>query len=131
MGGLLTLPSFVKVFPQIDNTKAGTQGFSSSQLNHRATIQGISVASYNVGCFCGAVTTIWIGDILGRRKTIFLGSSIMVIGAALQCSAFTLGHFIAGRVITGKSGTKGYSPYFYSRKISRHSSPVLAITLCW
>ena len=25
----------------------------------------------------------------------------MVVGAALQCSAFTLGHFIAGRVITG------------------------------
>lgn len=62
---------------------------------------GIVVASYNLGCLSGAITTIWIGDILGRRKTIFLGSSIMIIGAALQCSAFNLGHFIAGRVITG------------------------------
>lgn len=62
---------------------------------------GISVSSYNLGCFSGAITTIWIGDILGRRKTIFLGSSIMIIGAVLQCSAFRLGHFVAGRVITG------------------------------
>lgn len=106
MGGLLTLPSFVKVFPEMDVTEAGTKGLTQSQKNHRSTIQGISVASYNVGCFCGAITTIWIGDILGRRKTIFLGSFIMVIGAALQCSAFTLGHFIAGRVITGQSGAK-------------------------
>lgn len=38
---------------------------------------------------------------LGRRKTIFLGSSIMIIGAILQCSAFSLPHFIVGRIITG------------------------------
>lgn len=62
---------------------------------------GISVSSYNLGCFSGAITTIWIGDILGRRKTIFLGTLIMIIGAVLQCSAFRLGHFVAGRVITG------------------------------
>lgn len=49
----------------------------------------------------GAVITIFIGDLLGRRKTIFFGSIIMILGAALQCSAFSLGHFIAGRVVTG------------------------------
>lgn len=103
MGALLSLPSFVKVFPEIDvraETEAA-QGLTQSQMTHRSTIQGISVASYNVGCFFGAVTTIWIGDILGRRKTIFLGSSIMVVGAALQCSSFTLGQFISGRLVTG------------------------------
>lgn len=102
MGGLLTLPSFVAVFPEIDVTAAGQQGLTQAQKNHRSTLQGVSVASYNVGCFCGAVATIWVGDVLGRRRTIFLGSSIMVVGAALQCSAFGLGHFIAGRVVTGK-----------------------------
>lgn len=58
---------------------------------------GISVASYNVGCFLGAVSCIWIGDILGRRKTIFVGSAIMVVGAILQCTAFDLSQFIVGR----------------------------------
>ncbi|KAL2441530.1 Sugar transporter STL1 [Exophiala dermatitidis] len=98
MGGLLTLPSFTSVFPEIDTTASG---LTQSQADHRSTIQGISVASYNVGCFAGAVVCIWLGDFLGRRKTIFLGSAIMVVGAALQASAFSLPHFIVGRVITG------------------------------
>ncbi|KAL2441509.1 Sugar transporter STL1 [Exophiala dermatitidis] len=98
MGGLLTLPSFTSVFPEIDTTATG---LTQSQADHRSTIQGISVASYNVGCFAGAVVCIWLGDFLGRRKTIFLGSAIMVVGAALQASAFSLPHFIVGRVITG------------------------------
>lgn len=101
MGGLLTLPAFTKVFPEIDTTAAGTAGLTASQAEHRSTIQGISVASYNVGCFCGAISCIWIGDWLGRRKTIFLGSAIMVVGAILQASAFSLPHFIVGRLITG------------------------------
>lgn len=62
---------------------------------------GITTASYNLGCFFGALFTIWIGNILGRRKTIFLGSIIMIIGATLQCTAFTLSHFIVGRIVTG------------------------------
>ncbi|KAL8798658.1 MAG: hypothetical protein Q9182_006491 [Xanthomendoza sp. 2 TL-2023] len=62
---------------------------------------GISVAAYNLGCFVGACACLKIGDILGRRKTIFLGSSIMIVGAILQCSAHSLGHFIVGRLVTG------------------------------
>ncbi|KAL1638429.1 hypothetical protein SLS56_000238 [Neofusicoccum ribis] len=97
MGGLLTLPSFLNTFPEID-VNAGT---SQGDRDHRSTIQGISVASYNVGCFCGAVATIWVGNMLGRRWTIWIGSAIMVVGAALQCSASGLAHFIVGRIITG------------------------------
>jgi MFS family permease len=101
MGGLLTLPSFTSIFPQIDTTTTALKGLSQSQQNHRSTIQGITIGSYNLGCFCGAVACIWIGDKLGRRKTIFLGSSIMVVGAILQASAFSLPHFIVGRIVTG------------------------------
>lgn len=101
MGGLLTLPAFVSVFPSICMNPECVEGLSQSQRDHRSTIQGISVAAYNIGCFCGAISCIWIGDILGRRKTIFLGSAIMVIGATLQASAFDLSHFIIGRVVTG------------------------------
>lgn len=62
---------------------------------------GISVGAYNVGCFCGSVLCIFVGDRLGRRKTIFVGSAIMVVGATLMTTAFTLSHFIVGRIITG------------------------------
>ncbi|KAI5245127.1 general substrate transporter [Aureobasidium subglaciale] len=97
MGGLLTLKSFVNTFPEID-VENPPMGISRA---YTSTVQGISIACYNLGCFVGALATIWIGDWLGRRKTIFLGSAIMVIGATLQTSAFSLGHLIAGRIITG------------------------------
>lgn len=62
---------------------------------------GITIASYNLGCLMGAVICIWLGNVLGRRKTILLGSSIMVGGAAIQCSSFSLVQLIVGRLITG------------------------------
>ncbi|KAI4737473.1 general substrate transporter [Aureobasidium sp. EXF-12298] len=97
MGGLLTLGSFTRTFPEI-NTEYPPAGVSKA---YTSTVQGISIACYNLGCFVGALMTIWIGDWLGRRKTIFVGSAIMVVGATLQTSAFSLGHLIAGRIITG------------------------------
>lgn len=101
MGGLLTLNSFVTTFPEIDTTKAGEIGLSAAQKSTRSTVQGITTASYNLGCFVGAVACIWIGNYLGRRKTIFTGSVIMVIGATLQSCAYSLPHLIVGRIVTG------------------------------
>jgi len=49
IGGLLSLDSFVKTFPQIDTVHITTaNGFSQSEANHVSLIQGISVASYNL-----------------------------------------------------------------------------------
>ncbi|KAI0169564.1 general substrate transporter [Hypoxylon sp. FL1284] len=98
MGGILTLSQFLTDFPDIndkdDSVSAAVQG-------QRATTQGIAVAAYNLGCFVGAVTTIFISNPLGRKRMIMLGTTIMVIGAILQTSATTLPHLIVGRVITG------------------------------
>jgi len=101
MGGLLTLNSFVVTFPQIDTTKAGEMGLTAAEKSTRSTVQGITTASYNLGCFFGAIFCIWIGNYLGRRKTIFTGSIIMVIGATLQSCAYSLPHLIVGRIVTG------------------------------
>ena len=101
MGGLLTLNSFVTTFPEIDTTKSSEMGLNQVQKSNRSTTQGITIASYNLGCFFGAVFCIWIGNYLGRRKTIFTGSVIMVIGATLQSCAYSLPHLIVGRVLTG------------------------------
>lgn len=40
MGGLLTLPSFTKIFPQIDTTQAAIANLTKSQYIRKATIQG-------------------------------------------------------------------------------------------
>ena len=44
MGGLLTLPSFTKTFPEIDTTAKGTAGLTKSQAEHKSTIQGTMIA---------------------------------------------------------------------------------------
>lgn len=102
-GGLLTLPEFQRQFPDINAAPYATTGPTpNSALYSKLSLhQGITVASYNLGCFLGAILTIFIGDILGRKKAIFTGSSIMVIGAILQCSSYSLPQFIVGRIITG------------------------------
>ncbi|CAK4019739.1 Sugar transporter STL1 [Lecanosticta acicola] len=96
MGGLLTLRSFLKYFPQID-----TQNPPDGDASKASNVQGITVGGYTLGCFFGAVATIWLGNLLGRKRTILVGSTIMVIGAAIQCSSFSLGQLIAARLITG------------------------------
>lgn len=98
-GGLLTLPVFLDLFPTIDAATPGLRdGVSMAQ---RSTNQGITTGAYVLGCFFGAIITIFVGNPLGRKKTIMLGSSIMIVGAILQASAFSLPHLIVGRIITG------------------------------
>lgn len=120
MGGILTLPVFLDQFPSI-NPRA-PDVLTSAESSTRATYQGIAVASYNLGCFLGAIITIFIGNPLGRRKVIFIGTAIMVVGAALQASAFTLEHFIIGRIITGlgNGGNTSTVPMWQSETCSPH-----------
>lgn len=43
----------------------------------------------------------WLGDVLGRKKTIWLASTLALIGAILQTAAVNIEMFIVGRVIAG------------------------------
>ncbi|KAK9446376.1 general substrate transporter [Limtongia smithiae] len=97
MGSLLTLDSFVDTFPDMDTTDR----VPSSQRSRNSTIQGTAVGLYEIGCMLGAITTMWTGDLFGRRKTIFAGACIMIIGTAIQASSFSLAQFIVGRICTG------------------------------
>ncbi|RFU26332.1 hypothetical protein B7463_g10001, partial [Scytalidium lignicola] len=94
--GLLTLETFLKVFPETDTLH--TKGKVKA---HNATIQGTSVAIYEVGCTLGAVACVYIGDRLGRIRTIFSAGILALVGVVIQTSSFSLGQFIAGRIITG------------------------------
>ncbi|KAG5969043.1 hypothetical protein E4U58_001660 [Claviceps cyperi] len=119
MGGILTLPVFLDQFPDINDVEPGLDQATKSS---RSTYQGVAVASYNLGCFLGAIITIFIGNPLGRRRMIFLGTAIMIIGATLQASAFTLEHFIIGRIITGigNGGNTSTVPMWQSETCSAH-----------
>ena len=54
-----------------------------------------------IGCLIGALSNLWIGDRLGRRRTIVLGGVVMVIGAILQAASFSYAQMLVARVITG------------------------------
>lgn len=91
MSSLLTLPTFLETFPEINAVEDSS----------KATLQGFVVAIYEIGCMGGALFAMIYGDHFGRRKMIWAGSIIMSVGAVLQSSAFGLPHLIVGRVITG------------------------------
>ncbi|AEO63159.1 uncharacterized protein THITE_2038523 [Thermothielavioides terrestris NRRL 8126] len=88
MGGFLTSGPFERTFPSIS-------------YGNSPTMQGFTVAVYEIGCAAGALSVILGGDGFGRRITVMLGQTIVIIGAILQASAFTLPHLIVGRIVTG------------------------------
>lgn len=132
MGGLLTLDSFTKVFPEICTTKACNALRSEAENSHVSTIQGtthvqcqteatktdmtgITISCYNLGCFAGALAALQFGQVFGRRRAIFLGCTFVTIGAILQCSTFGLPQFIVGRLICGfGTGINTYVPMLLS-----------------
>ncbi|KAH0551533.1 hypothetical protein GP486_007248, partial [Trichoglossum hirsutum] len=59
------------------------------------------VAILEVGAFASSLIVGRVGDILGRRKTIFYGSLIFVTGGLLQTISRTMAMMILGRIIAG------------------------------
>ncbi|KAH9928045.1 hypothetical protein B0H21DRAFT_762792 [Amylocystis lapponica] len=93
MSALLSANQFEKVFPQ-------TVANGVDDANH-ATLQSFVVAIYEIGCLFGALANLWVGDRLGRRRTIFLGGAIMIVGAILQATSFGYAQFVVARIVTG------------------------------
>ncbi|KAJ6157695.1 hypothetical protein N7470_005287 [Penicillium chermesinum] len=58
-------------------------------------------AIYDIGCFLGAIFAFTIGEHIGRKRAILLGTTIMAIGTILQASAFDLTQMFVGRVVSG------------------------------
>jgi len=90
MSGIISAPAFTAAFPQVLDSN----------------YEGFVVSIYAVGCFLGAIFIFLVGDKLGRRKAIFLGAIVMIIGVIIQVSSVppnggATAQFIIGRAITG------------------------------
>jgi len=72
MGGFVNSPAFTETFGINTKTNSGTNTIA------------LIVAIYEIGCFIGAVTTSFIGETLGRRKSVLIGVIIMIIGKSLS-----------------------------------------------
>ncbi|RAH63516.1 general substrate transporter [Aspergillus piperis CBS 112811] len=67
----------------------------------KTTTLSTVTAIYDIGCFFGALIAFTIGEHLGRKKSILLGTVIMAIGTLLQCTSYSLPQIFVGRVILG------------------------------
>ncbi|KAF4981517.1 hypothetical protein FZEAL_2702 [Fusarium zealandicum] len=65
------------------------------------TLTGFITSSYNLGCLLGCFVNFFVGEKLGRRRTIWFAMGWILVGAALQTTAFNRVHLIVGRVVTG------------------------------
>lgn len=65
------------------------------------SLVGTITAIYDIGCFLGACSAFFIGDWLGRKKTILVGTTIMSVGAILQITAYSVAQMMIGRIIAG------------------------------
>ncbi|KAF7729905.1 hypothetical protein EC973_003639 [Apophysomyces ossiformis] len=89
MSGIVANESFLRLMGGPDNGKPNSP------------MEGAIVSLYEIGCMCGALMTGRLGDALGRRRTIRLGCTILIIGAVLQTATVHIGMTIIARIITG------------------------------
>ena len=87
IGGVIVTPDFLNTL-----NLAGPE---------HTSLVGTVTAIYDVGCFFGAVIACWLGEKLGRKKTVLVGTTIMTVGAILQISAFSVAQMIVGRIVAG------------------------------
>ncbi|KAJ5124000.1 uncharacterized protein N7515_007825 [Penicillium bovifimosum] len=101
MAGLLNGDEFVNSFPILEMPAEPTK----SQEHYINVIRGAVTSCYELGCFFGALFSMFFGDKLGRTRVIFMGASILIIGALLTTVCFTghweVGQFVIGRVVSG------------------------------
>lgn len=89
----MLVDNFRQMFPKID-------AMDDPRL-HTVTLTGTVIGSWNLGCLVGAMFTFFLCNVLGRKGCIIVGLAVEIVGKLIQCTSFTLGQYIAGRVVSG------------------------------
>lgn len=101
MAGLLNGEEFVASFPIL----AMPENPTAAQKHYIDVIRGAVTSCYELGCFFGAMFSMFWGERLGRTRLIFTGANVLTIGALLTTVCFTgkweVGQFVIGRVVSG------------------------------
>lgn len=145
MSGLFSAGQFSKDFPLLGEVAEGTPADPiSSPDNARfdSNIQGAVTAIYEIGALFGSLIVLWKGDAIGRRTSIAIGASTMIVGAVIMASAggahgsasldgesSRLGQFTAGRIITGIGNGMNTStiPMWQSELSKAHNRGLLVL----
>ena len=62
---------------------------------------GFVTSVYDLGCFAGAAGTLFIGEKLGRKRMLVLGTIVMAMGIMVQTGATRMAHLLWGRFVAG------------------------------
>ncbi|KAK5720377.1 hypothetical protein LTR17_015014 [Elasticomyces elasticus] len=79
----------------------GNDNFVKTFNHPSAVVEGQITATYDLGCFFGALAGMYFGATLGRVRALYWGCSILIVGAVLQTSAFSIAQMIVGRFVAG------------------------------
>lgn len=60
------------------------------------------IAIFEIGSAAGALSCLFIGDKLGRRKTMMLAGTIATVGIIIQATTYSLAQILVGRTVTGE-----------------------------
>ena len=92
------------------------------------SLQGFVTSVYDLGCFFGAILTLFVGEKLGRKRMLILGTIIMASGIIVQTTAFSMKHLILGRFIAGigNGGNTATAPVWHV-ETSHHSNKGKAV----
>ena len=113
MSGLFSAGQFAKDFPKLAEVLPLAPADPHSSPTNPAfdsTVQGAVTAIYEIGALFGSLIVLWKGDAMGRRTSIAIGASTMIVGAVIMSAAGGGGHdgegsrlgtFTSGRIITG------------------------------
>ncbi|SGZ49615.1 CIC11C00000003332 [Sungouiella intermedia] len=115
MNSLQSLPSWQKYFHHPTGTILGTMS------------NGISI-----GTLISIPFTWWLCDHFGRRRTIMLGCSVIIVGAIIQGCARNFGMFTGGRILLGVGSclaSASASPLLAETSYPRHRATVTALLL--
>ncbi|KAF3386839.1 Lactose permease [Penicillium rolfsii] len=85
MGALNAMPTYLEYFHMVSASSS----------------TGLVFAIYNIGSIPAVILSGPVNDIFGRRKGMFVGATIIIIGTCIQAPATSHGMFIAGRFILG------------------------------
>ncbi|CAG8097319.1 unnamed protein product [Penicillium salamii] len=101
MAGILNGKEFVDTFPILKMPEDPT----ASQKHYIDVIRGGVTSCYELGCFFGALFSMFYGDALGRTRLIAMGASTLILGALITTVCYRahweVGQFVIGRVVSG------------------------------
>ncbi|KAL2869009.1 glucose-inactivated glycerol proton symporter STL1 [Aspergillus lucknowensis] len=101
MSGIIAGEKFVEAFHALEMPSDP----SDAVYRHINVLRGGVTACYEIGCFFGALFSMFYGERIGRTRLIFAGANVLIVGAVISTAAFGphwgLGQFVVGRVISG------------------------------